>query len=163
MTCSCTLRPCLTEHVSLVTARHCVLVCLPTGQGTGRAASVVACCDKHDQHLHSLSVPCLSEQLACSRLQETRPKSHCAGQVAGHDWKIVEEGKSAEGPQGPEEPKFSTWEDIANMRNKGPASSSSSGSQNSSQSTGSSRMGSLPPNGAASAGQSVADDQLYRC
>ena len=94
--------------------------------------------------------------------------SFSAEQVAGHDWKIVEEGKSAEGPQGPEEPKFSTWEDIANMRSKGAAGSSSTGSTGSTGSASASGQGdrsrdSLPPNGAASAGQSVADDQLYRC
>ena len=88
-----------------------------------------------------------------------------AEQVAGHDWKIVEEGKSAEGPQGPEEPKFSTWEDIANMRSKGAASSSSTSSTGGASASGQGARSrdSLPPNGAASAGQSVADDQLYRC
>ena len=161
-TCSCTLCPCLAEHASLVTAGHCVLMYLPTGQVAGCAASAAACCNNYDQHLHSLSVSCLSEQLACSHLQDAQAKRHCAGQVAGHDWKIVEEGKSAEGPQGPAEPKFSTWEDIANMRNKGAASTSSSGRETSTSGSGASNTGSLPPNGAASAGQSVADDQLYR-
>jgi len=41
------------------------------------------------------------------------------GQVAGSEWRLTEEGKSAELPN--EEPQFSTWEDV--MGKKGRASS----------------------------------------
>ena len=37
-------------------------------------------------------------------------------QVAGSDWRLAEEGKSAQ--VGADEPQFSTWEDVMNKKNK---------------------------------------------
>jgi hypothetical protein len=52
-------------------------------------------------------------------------------QVAGSDWKLSEEGKSAELPE--QEPEFSTWDDV--MGREGRAASGSAASTSSAQDT----------------------------
>lgn len=83
-------------------------------------------------------------------------------QVAGSDWKLVQEGHSAEVNQ---EPQFSTWEDVVNKK-KSRKSNGASTSESNSDSRSRSAQASSPSTGQASAGSrrgKVLDDSYYRC
>ena len=92
-------------------------------------------------------------------LCRTLTNSLMAMQVAGSDWKLVQEGQSAEANQ---EPQFSTWEDVVNKKK---AQKSNEASQSSSDSQSASAQESASSSNPASTGRRrgrVFDDTYYR-
>ena len=80
-----------------------------------------------------------------------------AMQVAGSDWKLVQEGQSAEANQ---EPQFSTWEDVVNKKK---AKTSGGASQSSSDAQSGSAQSSAPSFRPASTDSGrVFEDTYYR-
>lgn len=76
--------------------------------------------------------------------------------MAGSEWKLVQEGQSAEGSQ---EPQFSTWEDVVNKKKARGSNEASSQSESAG-----SAQGSAANSGSYSRSTSrrVLDDAFYR-
>ena len=71
-------------------------------------------------------VSCCHPTIALDRLllgQAQAAEQMAVLQIAGSDWKLVEEGKSAE--TGSNEPEFSTWDEVLSGKQKSQPSSSS--------------------------------------
>ena len=99
--------------------------------------------------VHILRFACSTDRAACPSASAAmcccgwiKPWTRPYGQVAGSEWKLTDEGKSAEAPD--EQPRWSTWDDVFAGRQPGGGATAGDA-------------------GARGAAADVYDDAFYRC